>query len=89
MAEVLATFGDPFLMARLETLLREDRTREPYYFWAALTLGDPILLPAVRDAAGQWAARMKEDPAVRDAITWVIEALEEACSVPRAERGDL
>jgi hypothetical protein len=53
-AEGLAKFGDRSLIPRLQTLLGDLNELSPCYFLAAKELDDPILLPAVLDAARRW-----------------------------------
>jgi HEAT repeat protein len=76
-AEGLAKFGDRSLIPVLDRLLWEDTEISPCYFVAAEELGDPILLPAVLDAAERWPVEMGEE-GPHPYILSAIEALREA-----------
>jgi HEAT repeat protein len=81
-ARGLAELGDRALIPRLEKLLREDEDLSEYYFWAARELRDPILLPAVREAAERWRQGMEEGEKLDVFIAAAVEDLEEAAASP-------
>ena len=77
-AEALALFSDHTLIPRLQTLLADPDQLSPCFFLAARELADPVLLPAVLDAARRW----REWGLDRD---WFIEPTIEALQQKQAE----
>jgi HEAT repeats len=77
-AEGLAKFGDRSLIPRLQTLLADPDQLSPCFFLAARELGDPVLLPAVLDAARRWREWGLDND-------WFIEPAIEALQKKQAE----
>jgi hypothetical protein len=76
-ADGLAKFGDLSLVPRLERLLREDESISSLYFEAAEKLGDPSLLPAMKEAASSWSESLEEGERLPAGVSEAIKALEE------------
>jgi HEAT repeat protein len=74
----LARLGDRALIPRLEPILREDDECQELHFEAAMALGDPCLLDAVREGAEHWSTFLDEGEEVPWKVTRAIEVLQQA-----------
>ena len=83
-AAALAIFDERSFLPRLAQLLREDEACPTHYFEAAETFNDPVLLPAVLEAAEGWRRTLKEGQELRGAIVSAIEKLRETAAAALA-----
>lgn len=74
-ADGLAKFGDRSLIPRLEQLLKEEDSQNPLYFSAAEQLGDPVLLPAVEEAAARWHRYLEPEEKMHPTVLSALETL--------------
>lgn len=87
-AEGLALFDDRSFLLRLDRLLREDEDISPCYFIAAETFNDPVLLPAVLEAAENWRGTLAEGEKLHGAIVSAIEKLQETAASASAPQNE-
>ena len=79
-ASALSIFGDRSFIPRLAQLLREDKSCSTLYFEAAEAFNDPVLLPAVLEAAAYYRGTLEEGETMPSEIAATIEKLQETAT---------
>ena len=75
-ASGLSIFDDRSFIPRLAQLLREDKSCSSLYFEAAETFNDPVLLPAVLEAAASYRGTLEEGETMPSVIASAIDKLQ-------------